>query len=118
MYDAANNGSSFISNCLSQAMKLLKINTMSLFMFVLFEGLILILWAIATVIPGFCVFDNPNNLSGLSTVTYTSAGWWIALEIFFWGCGLISPFFSLVYDADNGRYEKGIAPALGKCSSR
>ncbi len=72
------------------------------------QGLIMALWMMALIVPGFALFDGtPGALNA-----YTHAGWWMLVECIIMGAGWACTKFSLRYDAATSRVEFSAADAV------
>jgi hypothetical protein len=91
---------------------LIKHNTYGFIAALITECLGFTLWILLTMVPGFGMADNPNNLSNASTATLTGSGWWMVIEFWFAVFGAFLPFFSLSYDKEENQIEKGILPVI------
>jgi len=86
---------------------LLKSNQTGINVVVWFQRLVLMLWLLTSLVPGFCLFDGaPGAVSAVSHI-----GWWAAIEVFVLGVGATSTYFGLHYTQD-GVIEKGVDRTL------
>lgn len=82
----------------------LKLNVVGVLMLILFQGFMLSLWMLGSVIPGFALFDGaPSTYSA-----FTHLGWWLLVDAWCVGMGISSVYFSLNYAPENGKIERGV----------
>lgn len=87
----------------AEALVLLKFNQAGIVTLQVIQLVLLVLWQIAAVVPGFARFDGAAG--EVSAVSHL--GWWSAIELFTLYIGGISVYFGLHYSR-NGRIQKGV----------
>ena len=91
----------------SEVFVLLKNNQTGVDTIVLVQLLWLILWSLASLVPGFALFDGTaGEVSALSHI-----GWWMAIDIIVLFVGAKSTGFGLHYNK-NGVIEKGVGKVM------
>lgn len=86
-----------------QTLVLLKYNQTGVVTIIFLALIVLVLWSIASIVPGFARFDGAAG----ETSAISHIGWWIAIEIFVLVVGAMSTFFGLHYTKE-GAIEKGV----------
>jgi len=86
---------------------LLKQNQTGIDSLILMQLLLLVLWMITTLVPGFALYDGPPG--EVSAVSHIS--WWAAIEIIIIYIGAKATTFGLHYSRD-GQIEKGADRSL------
>jgi len=84
---------------------LLKHNQTGVVTILCFQVCVFVLWTLATLIPGFNLYDGAAG----STNAYTHTGWWMMIEFLVLAAGLPATFFGLHYSYSDGWIEKGIS---------
>lgn len=71
-------------------------------------ALVLFLWILATMIPGFCLYDGVAN----QVSAFTHAGFWMALQLIPVYIGASATKFGIHYSVRDGVVEKGVGSGL------
>lgn len=87
-----------------EVVEVLHFNQTGITMLILSNLVLFSLWLLATLVPGFCLYDG--NTSEVNAVTHV--GWWAVIEMFALVIGMASIYFRLNYNR-KGRIEKGVA---------
>lgn len=87
-----------------QVTYLLKMNQNGVLTILCIQFTILVLWFLATMIPGFALYDGAAG----SISSYTHGGFWFIVEFSTFAAGLISTYFGLNYSTTTRTIEKGV----------
>lgn len=83
--------------------ELLKLSSVGVLMLIIAQVVTRILWELASIIPGFALYDGaPSTYSA-----YTHLGWWLVIDTLSIAVGLPAVYFALNYASDSGILERG-----------
>lgn len=84
--------------------ELLKMSAAGVTSLVLIQLFLKLLWELATIVPGFALYDGaPSTVSA-----YTHAGWWMIIDTSALAFGLCATYFGLNYASEAGVVERGV----------
>lgn len=87
----------------SDVAEIVKLSSVGVLMLVIAQIITRLLWELASIIPGFALFDGaPSTYSA-----YTHLGWWLNIDTLTYAIGLPSVYFALNYASENGALERG-----------
>lgn len=84
--------------------ELLKLSQVGVLSIVIAQVILHVLWSLATIVPGFVLFDGASGVYS----AYTHAGWWLAIDYVISVMGAAAVFFGFNYAANTGVLEKGV----------
>lgn len=93
---------------LLESASILKKNALGVELLQSLLALIFFLWILATMIPGFCLYDGVAN----EMSAFTHAGFWAALQFVILYIGASATKFGIHYSVRDGVVEKGIVSGL------
>lgn len=83
--------------------ELVKMSLIGVVVIIIFHAFIHSLWSLATIVPGFNLFDGTAGTYS----AYTHTGWWLMIDYVVSAMGIASVLFGLNYAAEVGVLELG-----------
>jgi hypothetical protein len=85
-----------------EVVEILKLNQSGVIWVVSFQVVLLALWLLATIVPGFALYD------GTSTFAYSHAAWWILVEVIVILTGAVATYFGMRHHSTKKVLERGV----------